>query len=96
MSSYTKIRPAEAGRASAGLQQQFRLDIPSTALETIDQGCPSAANDTAREGANKRTSNYKGVCWNKKNKRWQTAINAHGRCVVCAVRCLQRQLLQKG
>ncbi|KAF8067262.1 hypothetical protein HT031_002309 [Scenedesmus sp. PABB004] len=29
----------------------------------------------------KKTSPYLGVCWNKKNKRWQTAINAHGRCL---------------
>lgn len=27
----------------------------------------------------KLTSRYRGVCWNKKNKRWQAAINSSGR-----------------
>lgn len=28
-----------------------------------------------------RSSVYRGVCWNKKNKRWQSAINNGGRYV---------------
>lgn len=27
------------------------------------------------------TSKYTGVCWNKKNKRWQASINSGGKCV---------------
>lgn len=31
-----------------------------------------------REAAPGGTSRYRGVCWNRKNRRWQAAINAGG------------------
>lgn len=43
----------------------------------------STGSDGVRDKAppeKKQTSSYRGVCWNKKNKRWQAAINSTGRC----------------
>lgn len=31
------------------------------------------------QAGKKLSSRYRGVCWNKKNKRWQAAINSSGR-----------------
>jgi hypothetical protein len=45
----------------------------------------AAAADAQPAGKAGRSSKYKGVCWNKRNQRWQTAINTQGRWV-CNIR----------
>ncbi|KAF8071351.1 AP2-3 [Scenedesmus sp. PABB004] len=42
-------------------------------------GPPAGAPGGARGNRASCTSQYKGVCWNRKNMRWQTAINVAGR-----------------
>lgn len=43
--------------------------------------CPAsvAGGMQATAAAPRRTSKYRGVCWNKKNRRWQASINVGGK-----------------
>lgn len=47
--------------------------------ELVGQQQQQAANAATKAGL--LTSKFTGVCWNKKNKRWQASINSGGKCV---------------
>lgn len=44
-----------------------------------DSGVPVGPNVSAASKASTLTSKFTGVCWNKKNKRWQASINSGGK-----------------
>eukprot|EP00879_Flechtneria_rotunda_P002266 GHRR01002457.1.p1 GENE.GHRR01002457.1~~GHRR01002457.1.p1 ORF type:complete len:961 (+),score=474.22 GHRR01002457.1:588-3470(+) len=44
----------------------------------IDEDAPVGKGNTS-SGNKQLSSRYRGVCWNKKNKRWQAAINSGGK-----------------
>lgn len=43
------------------------------------RGEPSGDDQQQPSAVKKLSSRYRGVCWNKKNKRWQAAINSSGK-----------------
>lgn len=47
--------------------------------EVDEDGCLRGTKAFAVSSNKKLTSRFRGVCWNKKNKRWQAAINSSGR-----------------
>eukprot|EP00210_Caulerpa_lentillifera_P004829 g4610.t1 len=56
----------------------FSIDAP--AANPLENTVPNSINAAAVSGVEKRlTSRYRGVCWNRKNRRWQTAINRGGK-----------------
>jgi hypothetical protein len=64
-----------AGRVPAAASSMPPAVLPAPAAPPA----AAAAVDARPAGRAGRTSKYKGVCWNKKNQRWQTAINAQGK-----------------
>lgn len=49
------------------------------AADTGEEGFVKGTKAFAVSSNKKLTSRFRGVCWNKKNKRWQAAINSSGR-----------------
>jgi hypothetical protein len=75
-----------------GTAQVWENMPPSRGAKQADQGQQAGDGSAEQAGQQQQaatattkagllTSKFTGVCWNKKNKRWQASINSGGKCV---------------
>eukprot|EP00210_Caulerpa_lentillifera_P008604 g8208.t1 len=72
--------PSTVSETASELQSTApNLELPISSTTMVPRQLESSDNPS--QPTKTRSSAYRGVCWNKKNKRWQAAINNGGRYV---------------
>lgn len=80
----SSIKPAaDSGAAQPSVDiagpQKAAAHRDHLAAAAVDCSVATDAEEGPYGNKQKTTSKFRGVCWNKKNKKWQAAINTKGR-----------------